>query len=109
MVERPMPDEEFAPIEAALRTVDAFAARLPLGDAEGHVRRSLDELRAAFTTRTAMEPPVDRLLRSLRMLNSARAQGALRRFQRHSSHNARLLAAIQAELLPALRRVGFEV
>jgi hypothetical protein len=104
-----MPVEDFGPIAAALRSVDDFAGRLPGGDAEAHVRRSLDELRAAFTARAALEPPVDRLLRSVTMLNSAAAQGALRRFRRRSVASARLLSAIQRELLPALRRVGFEV
>jgi hypothetical protein len=104
-----MPVENFTPIETALRSVDEFAGRLPAGDAEAHVRRSLDEVRTAFTTRAALEPPVDRLLRSLTMLNSSAAQGALRRFRRRSVSSARLLSAIQRELLPALRRVGFEV
>jgi hypothetical protein len=103
-----MPVEDFAPIEAALHSVDEFAGRLPAGDPENHVRRSLDELRTAFTTRAAIEPPVDRLLRSLTMLNSSAAQGALP-FRRQSVCSARLLSAIQRDLLPALRRVGFEV
>jgi hypothetical protein len=39
-----MPDEDFTSIEAALQVVEKFASRLTVGDAEGHVRRSVDEL-----------------------------------------------------------------
>jgi hypothetical protein len=100
---------DFAPIEAAIHSVVESVGRLPAGDAESHVRRSLNELHSAFTTRSAIEPPVERLLGSVRMLNSSCAQGAMRRFLRGSSSRARVLCVIQNELLPALRRVGFEV
>ena len=46
-----MPDEDFTSIEAALQVVEKFASRLTVGDAEGHVRRSVDELCAAVTKR----------------------------------------------------------
>ena len=39
-----MPDEDFTSIEAALQVVEKFASRLTVGDSEGHVRRSVDEL-----------------------------------------------------------------
>ncbi|HEX2343409.1 MAG TPA: hypothetical protein VHI98_23260 [Vicinamibacterales bacterium] len=100
---------DFAPIEAAIHSVVASVGQLPVGDAENHVRRSLDELHSAFTTRSAIEPPVERLLGSVRMLHSASAQGAMRRFLCGSSSRARVLSVIQNELLPALRRVGFQV
>jgi hypothetical protein len=100
---------DFSHIEAAIHSVVYSVGQLPAGDAESHVRRSLDELHTAFTTRSAIEPRVQRLLGSMQMLNSACAQGALRRFRRGSSRRARVLSIIQTELLPALRRVGFEV
>jgi hypothetical protein len=75
-----MPDEDFTSIEAALQVVEKFASRLTVGDAEAHVRRSVDELCAAVTTKEGIEPAVDRLL-----------------------------DAVQEELLPALRRVGYQV
>ena len=49
-----MPDEDFTSIEAALQVVEKFASRLTVGDAEGHVRRSVDELRAAVTKKEGL-------------------------------------------------------
>ena len=40
-------DEDFTSVEAALQVVEKCASRLTAGDAEGHVRRSVDELSAA--------------------------------------------------------------
>jgi hypothetical protein len=52
-----MPDEDFTSIEAALQVVEKFASRLTVGDAEGHVRRSVDELCAAVTKKEGIEIP----------------------------------------------------
>jgi hypothetical protein len=71
-----MPDEDFTSIEAALQVVMKFASRLTVGDADGHVRRSVDEPSAAVTKKEGID---------------------------------RLLDAVQEELLPALRRVGYQV
>jgi hypothetical protein len=104
-----MVPEDFPLIEAALQAVVQFAGRLPAGDEEAHVSRTVDELRAAFMARAAIEPAVDRLARSLRGLQAARAAGSRRHFLRGSSSVDRLLHAVDDELLPALRRVGFRV
>ena len=104
-----MPDEDFISIEAALQVVEKFASRLTVGDAEGHVRRSVDELCAAVTKKEGIEPAVDRLLRSLRGLDDAGAATRRRDFGRESPAVDRFLDAVQEELLPALRRVGYQV
>ena len=104
-----MPDEDFTSIEAALQVVEKFASRLTVGDAEGHVRRSVDELCAAVTKKEGIEPAVDRLLRGLRGLDDADAATRRRDFGRESPAVDRLLDAVQEELLPALRRVGYQV
>ena len=104
-----MPDEDFTSIEAALQVVEKFASRLTVGDAEGHVRRSVNELAAAVTKKEGIEPAVDRLLRGLRGLDDARAARRCRDFGRESPAVDRLLDAVQEELLPALRRVGYQV
>jgi len=93
----------------ALQAVEKFAGRLLVGDVEGDVRRSVEELRTSFATNAAVEPAVNRLLRSLRGLHSAGLAGRRRDFQRDSLSVGRLLEAVEQELLPALRRLGFQV
>ena len=102
-------DEEFISIKAALEVVEKFTSRLTVGDAEGHVRRSVDELYSAVTKKEGIEPAVDRLLRGLRGLNDAHAARRRRDLGRESPAVDRLLDAVQEELLPALRRVGYQV
>jgi hypothetical protein len=102
-------DEDFTSVEAALQVVAKFARRLTAGDAEGHVRRSVDELCAAVAKKEEIRFAVDRLLRGLRSLDDARTAGSRRDFQTESPAVDRLLEAVQEELLPALRRVGYEV
>jgi hypothetical protein len=104
-----MASRDFASIETALQAVGVSAARLPAGDAAGHVRRSVDELRVAFLTRAAIEPAVDRVLGSLRMLQAADRDGHRRDHQREAPRIDRLLRAVRMQLLPVLRRFGFEV
>jgi hypothetical protein len=104
-----MPDEDFASIEAALQVVEKFASRLTVGDAEGHVCRSVNELCAAVTKKEGIEPAVDRLVCGLRGLHDVRAASRRRDFGRESPAVDRLLDAVQEELLPALRRVGYQV
>jgi hypothetical protein len=101
-------DEDFTSVEAALQVVEKFASRLTAGNAEGHVRRSVDELCAAVAKKEEIQFAVDRLPRGLRSLDDARTAGR-RDFQTESSAVDRLLEAVQEELLPALRRVGYEV
>jgi hypothetical protein len=102
-------DEDFTSVEAALQVVEKFASRLTAGDAEGHVRRSVDELCAAVAKKEGIQLAVDRLLRGLRSLDDARTAGGRRDFQTESPAVDRLLEAVQEELLPTLRRVGYKV
>ena len=104
-----MADEDFTSVEAALQVVEKFASRLTAGDAEGHVRRSVDELCAAVAKKEESQFAVDRQLRGLRRLDDARTAGGRRDFQTESPAVDRLLEAVQEELLPTLRRVGYEV
>ncbi len=104
-----MTDEDFTSIEAALQVVEKFARRLTVGDAQGHVRRSVDELCAAVTKKEGIEPAVDRLLRGLQGLDDPSAARRRRDFGHESPAVDRLLDAVQEELLPALRRVGYHV
>src|SRR6202140_1787985 len=92
-----MPDEDFTSIEAALRVVEKFASRLTVGDAEGHVRRSVDELCAAVTKKEGIEPAVDRLLGGLGGLDDARAARRHRDFGREAPAVDRLLDAVQGK------------
>ena len=107
-----MADDSFPQIElieAALVVVEKFAGRLRGGDAEDHVRRAVVELRDAFGDRRAIEPPVERLLRGIHMLSATYAAGPRRDYRRDTVGLDRLLAAVTIELVPALRRVGFQV
>ena len=96
-------------VDAVLREVEKFAGRLSPGDAEGDVRRSVEELRAAFAAKAGVESAVERLLLSLRGLNAAGLAGLRRDFQRESPAVGRLLETVEQELLPALRRLGFQI
>lgn len=95
-----MPDEDFTSIEAALQVVEKFASRLTVVDAEGHVRRSVDELCAAVTKKEGIEPAVDRLLRGLRGLDGGRAARCRRDFGRERS--GRVVAVAEARRLSGL-------
>jgi len=103
-----MPDQSYLLIEAALQAVEKFAGRLSGGDAQGDVRRSVEELRVAVATKAGVEPAVDRLLLSLRGLNAAGLDGLRRDFQRGSPSVDRLVETVEQELLPAVRRLGFQ-
>jgi hypothetical protein len=86
-----MEDGTFARVDAALVHLGQLAARLEEGDRHGHVKRCITELQTAFAARAPIEPAVGRVLRSLQMVIS------------------RVGTALEAELLPALRQLGFEV
>jgi hypothetical protein len=104
-----MADRDFAPIEAALDALGVCAGRLPDNDAASHVRRSVAELRLAFTTRAELEPAVGRLMRSLLMLQASGRDGQRRDYQRKLKGVDTLVDAFETRLLPELRRVGFHV
>ncbi len=84
--------EKLSHVDATLGRIADLANQLG-NDPDGHVRRSAAELRAAFATRGAIEPAVARL--------------------RHSVDHAlgldRLADVIVQDLLPDLRRLGFDL
>jgi hypothetical protein len=95
-------------IDAALQRLVQVAEHLAEGDSEGHVRRSVEELRAAFAGRAPVEPAVARVVRSLQMFTSTTHDRRRREFANHASGISKVGTALE-ELLPELRRIGFEV
>lgn len=78
-------------------------------DPDGHVRRSATELRATFAARGPVEPAVARVRDSMLMLRRGNREGSRREFQRRSHGVDHLEQVVEGELLPTLRRLGFEV
>ena len=108
-------ESEYRPMHDKLNHVDVILARIAQlagelkNDPDGHVRRSIDELREAFTTRGAMEPAVARVRQSIDMLRAGDHEGARREFQRRAPGLNHLSDVIEHELLPDLRRLGFDL
>ena len=98
-----MSDSDFARIEAALERVATLATRLGPGESETNVRQSA-ELGVAVRTGNDPSPALDRLIRSLEQLQSARHDGRRRDEQHGAPDVSRILEAIQEELVPALRQ-----
>jgi len=112
----PLPGRTQAPPgNAALERIDTKLASLSrlaeqlVADPDRHVQRSVQELRAAFASRTALEPAVTRVRRSLTMLRSGNHDGARREWERRVAGLDRISDLVERELLPELRRIGFEV
>ena len=103
-----MKPDVFAGVVVALARVTMIAERLLDGDSEGHVRRSIEEFANAFARRENIGPAVARMRQSIVMLHEARGDGSRRAFERDRTLIADLDAAIETQLLPELRRLGFE-
>jgi hypothetical protein len=101
-------NRNFADIDTVLARIERLAEGLQ-SDPDGHVVRSTNELRAAFSARRAMEPAVARVRDSVHMLRSKNHDGPRREFQRRAHGVDHLEEVMEHELLPHLRRVGFEV
>lgn len=101
-------DRDLAEIERVVERIERLAEELQ-ADPDGHVRRSANELRAAFAGRTAIEPAVERIRDSVQMLRRSNQEGPRREFQRRSHGVDHLQQVVEQELLPTLRRIGFEV
>ena len=95
-------------IDTMLVRLVSIAEALP-AESSGHVQRSVEELRAAFAARTAIEPAVARVRESLSMLRIGNRAGARREFQRRGPGLDQLGYVIEQELLPSLRRLGFDL
>ena len=91
--------EPFEQIAAALDHVASIAERVP----DDVVRSSARELQRTFAERGSVEPAVGRLQNSLSRLSQDE------RRSREQKIVSQLDAAIAEQLLPELRRVGFDV
>jgi hypothetical protein len=99
---------KFADIDTVLARIERLAEGLQ-ADPDGHVVRSTAELRAAFSDRRAVEPAVARVRDSVHMLRTGNLDGSRRESQRRAHGVDHLEEVMEHELLPHLRRVGFEV
>jgi len=104
-----MSPDTFAGVVVALARVALVADRLPDGDTERHVRRSIEEFGVAFSDRAALEPVVARMRGSILMLHDCRLAGRRRAYEQDRLLVTELDRAIEEQLLPALRRIGFGV
>ena len=95
-------------LDGILDRIEQLAGRLR-ADPESHVHFGARELRAAFDDRTAIEPAFARLRDSLRLLRRSDQNGLVHELRPTAGALDELEAAIDNELLPRLRRVGFEV
>jgi hypothetical protein len=101
-------DRQLNHIDTTLARVAQLAGELK-ADPDRDVSRSITELQAAFATRRAIEPAVARVRGSLTMLRTGNHAGTRREFQRRAPSLEHLLEVVEGELLPDLRRLGFEV
>jgi hypothetical protein len=100
-----MTPNELAGLDAAVKKVSRLAYRLGPGDAEGHVCRSMAELTDAIGKQEQPAHALNRLVQSLRQLQTTRKDGR-RRVQQHGVAGVeRVLESIQEDLLPVLRRL----
>ena len=95
-------------IELVLARIERLAEELQQ-DPDRHVLRSANELRAAFCSRLAIEPAVARVRDGLDMLRGGNHAGTRRDFKRRAHGVDYLEQVMEHELLPELRRVGFNV
>jgi hypothetical protein len=98
----------FAAVDTILTRMVQLADELR-ADPDGQVRRSVTELRNAFDTQAAMEPAVARVRRSMELLGLSNRDISRREFQRRAQGLDYLGRIVDDELLPDLRRLGFEV
>jgi hypothetical protein len=95
-------------IDSVLARIERLAQQLQ-SDPDEHVRRSANELRSAFDSRAAIEPAVARVRDSMQMLRLGDREGLRRVSQRRAHGIDHLEEVVEQELLPHLRRIGFEV
>jgi hypothetical protein len=101
-------DRELSEIADMLARIAGLAARLK-ADPDGHVSRSVEELRQVFIARGVVEPAIARVRASMTMLRSSDHFGRRREFQRRALGLDHLRDVVERELLPALRRLGFDL
>ena len=101
-------NDDLTRLEAILARIAGLADHLPV-DPDGYVHRSASELRAAFQERRAVEPPLTRMRASIEMLRQHNHDGPRREFRRRAHDLDHIEAVLSNELLPQLRRIGFDV
>lgn len=101
-------ERKLAQIDVVLARIERLAEELQQ-DPDRHVLRSANELRAAFCARLAIEPAVSRVRDGVQMLRSGNQDGTRREFNRRAQSVDYLEHVMERELLPELRRVGFNV
>jgi len=95
-------------IDMVLARIELLAETLHQ-DPDQNVLRSANELRAAFCARLAIEPAVARVRAGLDILRLGNRDGAGRELTRRAQGVDHLVQVMEHELLPDLRRVGFDV
>jgi hypothetical protein len=95
-------------IDGILSRIERLAVRLR-ADPDRYVHRSALELRDTFDARRAIEPALERMRGSVRMLRRTNHEGCRREFQLRASTLDVLDEVVEQELLPHLRQVGFDV
>ena len=95
-------------IETVLERIQRLAEGLR-ADPRGRVHRSATELRDAFETRKAIEPADAEVLDNVKVLRRHNHGGSRREFQRRAHGLDYLEHVIVQDLLPQLRRIGFDV
>jgi hypothetical protein len=95
-------------IDTTLARIAHLAGGLT-ADPDRHVQRSVEELRTAFTERTAIEPAVGRVRSTVTLLRTEDGESPRREFHRRAAGLDHLGDVVEHELVPSLRRLGFEV
>jgi hypothetical protein len=95
-------------IDTVLAHIERLAEELQL-DPDGSVRRSATELRAAFGARGAIEPAVARMRDSVQVLRRDNQDPSRHECQPQLHGLDQFEQAVEYQLLPHLRRIGFEV
>lgn len=98
----------FVQIDGILERIEHLAHQLR-SDHDRSVYRSALEFRAAFDDRRAIEPAFARMRESVRMLRRRYQDESGRDHQLRAPNLGGLEDVVEHELLPQLRRMGFEV
>jgi hypothetical protein len=99
---------KLAEIDSILSRIERLADELKV-DPDGHVLRSANELRTAFGARHAIEPAVVRMRESVQTLLRDNPDSVRRELPRRSHGVNHLGGVVEQELVPHLRRLGFDV
>jgi hypothetical protein len=102
-------DAQLAQIELVLARMEHVASDLQMDDPGGCVFQSTQELSRAFGTRAAVEPAAQRMRDGLAILRRTPPADAREPSPQQTRQIDHLHALFLDELLPMLRRVGFDL